>query len=187
MKKNRDLDLLVLNEEQVNCLASPLRKELMATFISFGPASVSEVAARLNRRSKSLYYHVEQMEAQGLLKIVGRRASVKKPEAVYDAVAPRIEFAKEQSESYRAATRKSIQALLRLVSRQMDAAEEAGLKPRVTKLSLRLSGEDQKEWNRRVQDLLQWAEMRDDPGRPIKHVLLLEIPLTDGSRPSGVD
>lgn len=177
MKNKRGVDSLVLSEDQVNCLSSPLRKELMSTFISYGPASVSEVAKRMNKRSKSLYYHIEQMEAHGLLKIVGRRATVKKPEAVYDAVSPRLEFQRNPSESYRAATRKSIQALLRLASRQMDAAEEAGLKPRVTKLSLRLSSEDQKEWSRRFQELLRWAEERDDRSSPINHVLLLEIPL----------
>lgn len=177
MKKDRDYAHIVLSEEQVICLSSPLRKELLATFISFGPASVSEVATRLNKRAKSLYYHIEQMEAHGLLRVVGRQTSVKKPEALYAAVSPRIEFDKEPSQSYRSAMRKSIQSLLRLVSRQMDQAEKAGLKPRITKLSLRLSSADQKEWERRVRELLEWAEERDDSSRPVRHVLLFEIPL----------
>jgi predicted ArsR family transcriptional regulator len=167
---------LVLNEEQVTCLASPLRKELMSAFINHGPTTVAEIGRKLGRRAKSLYYHVEQLVDAGLVKAVGQQPGVKKPETVYGAVSSRLELASNPSESYRESSRKSIQALIRLTARQFDKAEVAGRRPRVTKVSFQLTREDQSELAAKLKQVFQWAEERSSRGPGRLNIVLLEIP-----------
>ena len=81
---------LVLNREQIACLASPLKRDILEAMLRLRAASIPELTAYMGRSPKSLYYHVHQLCQVGLLVVREMRQAGKRSEAVYGLVADRI-------------------------------------------------------------------------------------------------
>jgi predicted transcriptional regulator len=172
----------VLSQEQTSCLVSPLRQELLGAFIRFGPAAVDEIAQKLGRRAKSLYYHVDLMERVGLLRKVGERPTAKRPEALYDAVSERVLFDPSHEEE----VRKSVQGLVRMVGRELGRVFPAQ-EPAVIRITSRLSPADRDELVRKLENLAQWAKSRDNPEMPRISLTQFMVPLGEANAGSSDD
>lgn len=151
---------LILTREQTTCLVSTVRQELLSGFIRYGPAPVDEIAGKIGKRAKSLYYHVELMEEVGLLRKVGMQPAAKRPEAIYDVVAERVVYDSAHEEE----VRKSIQGLVRTVGRELERSPREE-EPAVIRISSRLSKKDRDELVKRMGEIALWAKGKDDPNQ----------------------
>lgn len=73
----------ILDERQIECLASAPRAEILDWLCSSGPQSVSELAHSLNRKPSSLYHHIELMMRVGLVHEAGSRTVYRRTEKLY--------------------------------------------------------------------------------------------------------
>jgi DNA-binding Lrp family transcriptional regulator len=97
MARTRRKNLLIENPAQQAALTSPLRLELLEHLVVIGPASVRDLAARMERTTHALHYHVRQLVEAGVVEQTGSRKSGPRDEAIYDVVAERIEVAVDTS------------------------------------------------------------------------------------------
>ncbi len=159
-------DEVRLSESQLRCLVSPVRKQLLSTFLLDGPCTVLEASTRLGRPTKSLYYHVRAMLGAGLLRRAGARGAGRLEEVLFDTAADRFLLDPEaRSSGYRAQAARSVEATLRLASREYSRASETGSEVFVVRVSTRLSESDRDEVRRRLRSLIEFAKERDDPAR----------------------
>jgi DNA-binding transcriptional ArsR family regulator len=71
------------DEEQIRCLASPVRQEIVDTLQALGTASAADLAAELGRPADGLYYHLRSLLETGLVVAAGHRGAGRRREAVY--------------------------------------------------------------------------------------------------------
>jgi predicted transcriptional regulator len=74
---------LIRDLRQLGALESPIRAEIVDTFAASSPCSVATVAHQLGRTPESLYFHVKQLVAVGLLRKAGERVVGKTRETLY--------------------------------------------------------------------------------------------------------
>ncbi len=118
---------LLLNTEQRACLSAPLRREVFETLLALREASINELAAYINRSSKSLYYHVRPLEAVGLVYIKEYRLVGKRKEAVYCPTATRLLIEEDATENEEE-EQKVQKAFLRHLEREMRTAESVAVR-----------------------------------------------------------
>ena len=117
---------ITLNREQLECLASPLRKELLEALRQLGTASITELATFMERSPKSLYYHIHQFQRVGLVEVSETRMAGKREEAVYKLIAERFVLEEDSEDAgYVKAAARSVSALLRKVDKEFQQASEA--------------------------------------------------------------
>src|SRR4051812_9029350 len=83
---------MILNKEQVKCLSSEARNEVLSAIRLLGQATVKEIAAKIGRSIETTHYHVREMARLGLLVVVGQRPTGKRLKSVYAAASPRFVF-----------------------------------------------------------------------------------------------
>lgn len=83
---------LLRRPEQLEALARPARQEVFDGMQAGGPCTVAELAARMDRKPSSLYYHVHALARAGLLVERGRRKSGARDQVVYGLVADKIQI-----------------------------------------------------------------------------------------------
>ncbi len=76
--------LVVDKAKQWEALLSPVRLEVVETLELFGPGSIAEVAAELERTPHSLYHHFHKLVSVGIIQEVDSRRSGARTEAIYD-------------------------------------------------------------------------------------------------------
>lgn len=83
-------DVLVLNADQLRCLASPLRNEVLTRLRVMGQGSARELGDAVGKGTEAVHYHLKQLESVGLVKPLFKRPAPKKPETVYGPVGDRL-------------------------------------------------------------------------------------------------
>ena len=168
--KARSKTYVIRRVEQLAALSSPARCRIAETLSAYGPSSVREIAARIDRVPESLYYHVRALEKVGLVVLDGRRKAGRRQEAVYRLVAPRlVADRKQRSIAYKDALARSCDAFMRLASRDHRAAIDRGFLaldgPRrnlsVRRRTARLSPTDLARLNRLIDRAFDLLEKRD--------------------------
>lgn len=159
---------LVLNREQIACMASPQKSELFEALMTLRAASIGELAAYLGRSAKSLYYHIRPLCAVGLVQVRETRLSGKRMEAVYETVSNRIVIEETEEDGEREqAARRSHRALLRKMERELrDASQEKKKGPTeldVLRISVWLTPEARAQLTSRLEDLARFLREQDDP------------------------
>lgn len=76
--------LRIAARSQARLLASPARQEILDALEASGPCTIADVGEQIGRAPDSLYFHVRQLLRAGLLVERGRRASGRRPAAIYD-------------------------------------------------------------------------------------------------------
>lgn len=76
--------------EAIRLLVSPLRNDMIVAMLGAGPCSVTDLATWLERPPSSLYFHMEKLEAAGLVEQVGVRRKERHKEALYAPVAANL-------------------------------------------------------------------------------------------------
>jgi predicted transcriptional regulator len=110
------------SQDQRDALSSPIRLEILGAFTAPGGLSIADVAQRMGRPASSLYYHFRILEQVGLLLRVGKRPRAKRPETLYQPVAPRIEVQAPQAEAGLAPVLKTMASAFRMAERDLEAA-----------------------------------------------------------------
>jgi len=101
-----------------------MRLEILGQFTDPGGMSIGDVAVRMGRPARSLYYHFDILEKAGLLRRVGSRAGTKRPEALFEPVAPRIELSHSAKDI--GPVLKAMAAAFRMAERDLEAALTSG-------------------------------------------------------------
>jgi AcrR family transcriptional regulator len=112
------------SSKQREALGSAIRLEILGQFTAPGGMSIGDVAERMGRPARSLYYHFDILEAAGLLLRVGERAGKKRPEALFEPVASRIALS-HRAKDIRPVL-KAVSAAFRMAERDMEAALTSG-------------------------------------------------------------
>ena len=102
-------------------LASPHRLEIIAALGDAGAVSIAELARRLGRTPHSLYYHVKQLAAAGIVVPAEVRHRGRHDERIWTLVADRILLGAAADGSGRDGSR-AVDAMLRLTSRELQLA-----------------------------------------------------------------
>lgn len=68
-------------------LASPLRQEIVDALVSGGAATIAAIAASLERRPDTLYFHLRALERAGLVRRIGTHGSGRSAAALFDVPA----------------------------------------------------------------------------------------------------
>lgn len=84
---------LKLTASQLGTLASSARLAIVQRLDIDGAATARELAQRLGRPPTALYHHLDQLEQAGLIHVVERRSTGRRPEAVYAVVSPQLSSA----------------------------------------------------------------------------------------------
>jgi predicted ArsR family transcriptional regulator len=115
---------LVLTLDQVRCLGSRRRSEVLGAFRRIGRASVRQVAEHIGISIETVHFHVRSMVETGLLAAVDRVASGKRPLLLYELTAERFVFPDRSTDpDMRKALQKAVGAMLLSVSREYAEAE----------------------------------------------------------------
>ena len=176
---------LVLNREQLACLAAPIKREIFEALLRIGPASINELAAYLDRSPKSLYYHVRRFCAVGLMRVQETRLAGKRMEAVYALTADRFIMEDSGDEAYRQAAARSVSALLRQVGREFRAASDAEEgKSNITeviRVVTRLRPEAVEPLLAMLRAAAAYARQNEDPKKGVRIGLTLLLSTLDSS------
>lgn len=84
---------LKLTPDQLGAMASSPRLAILQRLDVDGQATARELSERLGRPITALYHHLERLEAAGLVQVVERRSTGRRPEAVYAVVSRQLSSA----------------------------------------------------------------------------------------------
>lgn len=84
---------LELTPDQLGAMASSPRLAILQRLDIDGHATVRELGERLGRPVTALYHHLERLEEAGLVQVVERRSTGRRPEAVYAVVSRQLSSA----------------------------------------------------------------------------------------------
>jgi predicted transcriptional regulator len=91
MKPNRD-QKITLNQDQMRCLTSSLRTEILSVLMSQGPLTAIEIGACTGYSPKSLYYPIKKLITCGLVQATEVVRSNVRSEQRFDASANEVEL-----------------------------------------------------------------------------------------------
>lgn len=84
----------ILREDQLECLSSTVRTDIIDHLVGRGPMSIKQLAASLGRQPSSIYYHIDMLQKVGLVIEAGTQVSNRRTEVLYQTPAPRIRLKK---------------------------------------------------------------------------------------------
>lgn len=155
---------LVLNQEQLECLTSPVRGEVLEVIGEVGACSVAELAHQLGKGPHTLYYHLAKLEEVGLVKCTGTRKAGRRDERLYSVAAEDFVIPRKDADAEgRTRLYKMAAASLRTAMREHKdnmTEEEWGDFAQFVRTTVRLSKEDAREFRRRIRDAVTWASGR---------------------------
>jgi predicted transcriptional regulator len=117
MAANRRKKLVITDEAQRAAMTSPARLEILEHLGLVGPATVRDLAERMERSPHALHYHVRRLVEVGLMVQTGSRKSGPRDQAVYDVVADRLEVDVDDD----GLGTKTMRSMLRCVEREFEA------------------------------------------------------------------
>lgn len=172
----------VLTQTQLESLTSPIRLAIVRRLAIDKRASARDLAHNMGRPVRSLYHHLKQLQAVGLLRVVGERRGARRPEAVYAAVADylsSVEVVKTRkgSETYaRAAARAGeagIRAFSAAVQERSARFEGADRNAMVRFFVLRADGKKLAQVNKLLNQLERALGQGSEEGEEIMLTLML--------------
>lgn len=164
---------ITLNADQLACMASPARNEVLVHLRALGQGSASEVAKDLGKRTQAVHYHLKALVSAGLARVAYRRPAPKKPEAVYEPIGSALQLPPPNSgPEIAAVTRKAIRAGFAATTRgYLKAAQKAEKEPasrskmHLIRANLRLSAKDTKTFLNLLEAASKFAsEHRNENG-----------------------
>lgn len=179
----------VLRKDQLSCLASPVRMDIIDHLAGRPPTSIRDLAVRIGKRPSAIYHHLRQLVAVGLAVEAGAQVLNRKSERLYSTPAPRVRLKKALSDAENADLMRGIVGAM---LRQSDRDFAAGIGSRAAKSEgpyrnlgmFRLINRPSRRSLRRINSLLDelaeilWRE--DEPGEPLVALTWVMTPV-DGS------
>ena len=105
----------VLRKDQLQCLASPVRMDIVDHLVGRGAMSIKELAASMGRQPSSIYYHMNMLVKAELVVEAGSQVSNRRAELLYETRAPRMRLQKALSDP---ANHETIDRTVGAISRQ---------------------------------------------------------------------
>lgn len=90
---NRDT-YWILRKDQLVCLASTVRMDIVDHLVGRGPMSIKQLAASMGRQPSSIYYHINMLLKAELVVEAGSQVSNRRAEVLYETRAPRMRLQK---------------------------------------------------------------------------------------------
>ncbi|MEZ6000837.1 ArsR/SmtB family transcription factor [Hyphomonas sp.] len=84
----------VLRKDQLECLASTVRMDVVDHLVGNGEMSIKQLATSMGRQPSSIYYHINMLLEAGLIVEAGTQVSNRRTEVLYAARAPRMRLQK---------------------------------------------------------------------------------------------
>ncbi|MEI7577084.1 MAG: helix-turn-helix domain-containing protein [Armatimonadota bacterium] len=164
---------VVLSEEQLKCLASPVRADVFETLKSKGRVSARELSTSMGMSAQTIYFHLNELLKVELVEVVERRAATKRPENVFAATALSYRFPEGQPDIEHLVL-KSISATLRRVMRNFESHAHDSENAQILRTVICLSEEDLSIFKKMIFDALEFArDQRDDNATPRDFTMLL--------------
>lgn len=180
-----------ITREQLRSLTNPLRLEILSVLRTEGPATASEIGARLGQDELLLYYHLKKLCAVGLIEPEGTRATATKPETIYAARAPGVADDLDLSDpATRLEMQRNVSVVLKTAAKEYGQALESLQnssygRTQLARLTVALSPEDREELRGRVNELTEWALSRQQPHGSKYAITIAISPLIHRDRVGG--
>ena len=182
--------------EQLESLVSPVRQDILDSLLSSEGMSVRELAGQLGLRPSALYYHLDELEAVGLVSRGSRARPDGRTEAVFSAPRDRrqIEYLPDDLENRELVVR-IVRSILRLADRDFErgfdhpAAAASGPKRNLwgARGKAWLSAEDLRRVNELLAELSAIFDRTSGPeGRTLCALTWVLTPVADRSEGAGV-
>ena len=114
----------ILRREQIECLASPRRQDLLDRLAAAGPQSVKECARAVGLKPSAAYRHLAALQDVGLIRVAGTRVVRRKQETLFETVAPRMRMAAALGKPE---LQEPLSQVVAALCRQLDRDFKAGL------------------------------------------------------------
>ena len=172
---------MVRRPAELRALRSPVRQQLTTILNLRGPCSVGELAQHMGRSAESLYYHVQKLVRAGLVTLKEERPTARRPEAVYELVAPGIlvdpkqrsaAFLAELGELYGSVLRKTARDLTRTLERDRHLGPEQQRHSALLFYEARLKPASLKKLRRMLFEVVDFLAQEDDPEGELHSVTL---------------
>jgi DNA-binding transcriptional ArsR family regulator len=174
---------------ELRALASPGAAQVLDALRALGRGSVNELALHLGRPAESLYYHVRKLERAGLVVEVERRPTGRRPEAVYEPVAPVLRVdSSRRTPAWRRESARVVRGRMRAVERALlaglDDPETQREGPQrqlgIRHARVRLGRRGLARLNAKLEELAELLEEEQRAGEgEVYHVLTALAPATD--------
>jgi DNA-binding transcriptional ArsR family regulator len=107
----------VMDRDQLVCLASPRRHDIVDRLVGSGPMSIKDLAALIGADPPALYHHIRKLVAARLVAPAGVRVVNRRREQLYEAPGKRMRLSKALGEP---ANRDIFVQITASLSRQME-------------------------------------------------------------------
>lgn len=174
-----------LSLEQLRALNNPVRLEVLGALRQYGPLNVNQLASKIGKEERLLYYHLKKLLSTGLVDVAEVRPGKTRPESIFRARGHgHVDGIDLTNEEIRRTVKKSVRVILRTAEKEyfgaVDLLSSTAFEDcRVGRISSRLNSEDKKELMRRIDELTAWLLSRDDAdGQPTVCTLLVTPQVT---------
>ncbi len=166
----------VLREDQLRCLTSPTRHDMVDHLSAHGAMSMKELAGSIGKKPASIYHHLNQLIEVGLVKEVGSRLVNRRHEKLYATPSRRMRLNKALAD---AANNKELREIVDAMCRQTardfsyglgnDSARRSGAQQnlRFFRLVNRPTPKSLQEMNQKLDDIAEILWREPDPGSPV--------------------
>ncbi len=177
--------VLTLNSEQLDCLRSPIRSEILSWLISDGPMTVSELCRITGYLQKSLYYPIRKLEACQLVQSVSTSYEGARPEQQYDACMDNMELPKRDPSTQMLANKALIGIMsvaLREVARAANSDKSHSIGIFCHRNVVRLGESDREELVKKLKEISDFIRDRADNDSPPFSLTTALVPRIAGSK-----
>ncbi|MGH7726687.1 MAG: ArsR/SmtB family transcription factor [Candidatus Eiseniibacteriota bacterium] len=115
----------ILRRDQILCLTSPRRQDILDRLSTSGPAPVRAFAREIGLAPSAAYHHVRKLVEAGLLREAGTRTVAGRAERLYAAAAPRMRLARALDDP---ASRSDLARVVAAMCRQMSRDFASGIR-----------------------------------------------------------
>lgn len=127
---DRDEPYWVLRKDQLYCLRSAVRMDLVDHLAGRGPLSVRELGEAVGMKPSAVYHHLRQLIAVELVREAGARVANRKSEKLYETPSRRMRLRRALEDPANAAImRELVEALCRQAERDFAGGQKAGGNP----------------------------------------------------------
>ena len=128
MTKPSETEYVLTKPKQLEAIQSPARLRIVEYLAANNTASIADIAEWMRVGPHGLYHHFEVLQKAGLVQKAGMRGQGRKKEKLYKLVSRRLRVdAENRKPSYRTALAGVGTSILRMVSRNYEAAVNDGL------------------------------------------------------------
>lgn len=162
-------ELVISEAGQLRALRTPVRQEIVRSFMKLGACTVGELAEDLGREAAALYYHVHALVRARVVVETGQREGDGRPESTYALAAERILVDRnETSPSFLAALTELNRATLRTAERELEASVAARERrdddaTMLLRLGAGLKPRDAARAAKMLREVVEFMSEHDDP------------------------